>query len=81
MEDKGFFVTFHRGYVLTLLEKPIPDSALVIGFREVTLYKLQGKIVQDLVHNSDNLCELWNKSLGHLHYRDFPIMRGIFTGL
>jgi hypothetical protein len=34
-----------------------------------------------LVHDSDILCELWHKSLEHLHYMAFPILRGIVTGL
>jgi hypothetical protein len=34
-----------------------------------------------LVHDSDNLCELWHRRLGHLHYRALSILRGIVTGL
>jgi hypothetical protein len=54
---------------------------VVIGVREGTLYRLQGNPVQDLVHDNDNLCELWHKRLGHLHYRALLILRGIVTGL
>jgi hypothetical protein len=54
---------------------------VVVGVSEGTLYRLQGKLVQDLVHNSDNLCKLWHRSLGHLHYRELLIMRAIVTCL
>jgi hypothetical protein len=33
-----------------------------------------------LMHNSDNLCELWHKRMGHLHHRALPILREIVTG-
>jgi hypothetical protein len=54
---------------------------MVIGVREGTLYMLQGNSVQALVHDNDNLCELWLRRLGHLHYRDFMITWGIVIGL
>jgi hypothetical protein len=37
-------------------------------------------IVQDLVHDNKNLCHLWHRRLGHLHYREFLILRGLVTG-
>jgi hypothetical protein len=52
---------------------------MVIGVREGTLYSLQGKHVQALVHNNENLCELWHMRLGHLHYRELSILREIVT--
>jgi hypothetical protein len=48
---------------------------------EGSLYRLQGKPVQALVHDSDNLCELWHRRMGHLHYKALPILREIVTGL
>jgi hypothetical protein len=33
------------------------------------------------VHNSDNLCKLWHKRMGHLHHREFPILREIVISL
>jgi hypothetical protein len=33
------------------------------------------------VHNSENLCELWHKRMGHLHHKALPILREIVTGL
>jgi hypothetical protein len=61
MEDMGFVVTFLRGKLLICPEKAIPNIAVVIGVREGTLFMLQGKPIQDLVHDNDNLCELWTK--------------------
>jgi hypothetical protein len=52
---------------------------MVVGVREGTLYKLHGKPLQDLVHNNDNLCALWNRRFRHIHYRKFSIMREIVT--
>jgi hypothetical protein len=63
MEDMGFSITFQRGKVLIHLEKASLEKAVVIGVREGTLYRLARKF-QDLVHNSDNLCELWNIEVG-----------------
>jgi hypothetical protein len=60
MENKGFSITFQRGQVLIHLEKTILDNVVVVGAREGTLYRLLGNHVQDLVHNNDNLCELWH---------------------
>jgi hypothetical protein len=54
---------------------------VVVGVREGTLYRLQGKNFQDLVHDNDNLCDLWHRRLGHLHYRELMILRGIVRGL
>jgi hypothetical protein len=81
MENMGFVVTFQRGKVLIRLEKASPNTIMVVGVREGTLYRLQGKPVQALVHDRDNLCELWHRRLGHLHYRALPILRGIVIGL
>jgi hypothetical protein len=81
MEDRGFFVTFQRGEELVRLEKASPNNAVVVWVKEGTLYRLQGNLVQDLVHDSDILCELWHRRLGHLHYRALSILRGIITSL
>jgi hypothetical protein len=81
MEDKGFVVIFQKGQVLICPEGASPDTTVVIGVREGNLYRLQGKPIQALVHDSDNLCELWHRRMGHLHYRALSILREIVTGL
>jgi hypothetical protein len=45
------------------------------------MYRLQGEPVRSLVLNSDNLCELWHKRMGHFHHKALPIPREIVTGL
>jgi hypothetical protein len=63
------------------MKESSPDTTQVIGVREGNLYRLQGEPVRALVHNSDNLCELWHKRMGHLHHKALPILREIVTGL
>lgn len=81
MEDKGYVVTFRRGQAFICPEGASPDTAVRIRVREGNLYRLQGKPVQALVHDNENLCELWRRRMGHLHYRALPIMREMVTGL
>jgi hypothetical protein len=81
MEDMSFSITFQSGKVLIHRNNASPYIAVVVVVREAHLYKLQGKLVQALVNENDNLCELWYKRLGNLHYKKFLILRGIFTGL
>jgi hypothetical protein len=81
MEDKGFVVEFKNQQVLVRLKDSIPNTTQVIGVREGNLYGLQGEFVPASMHNSDNLCELWHKRMGHLHHREMPILREeIVTG-
>ena len=58
MEDKGFAIIFRRWKVLIYLEGATPNTTRKIGVREGNLYRLQGKLVQALVHDNGNLCEL-----------------------
>jgi hypothetical protein len=82
MEGKGFVVMFKKRQVLIRPEGPSPETAVSIGVTEGNLYKLKGKHVQmTLVHDNDNLCELCNGRMGHLHYRALSILREIATGL
>jgi hypothetical protein len=81
MEERGFVVIFQKGKVLIRPEGASLDTAVKTKVREGNLYKMQGKLVQALVHNSDNLCELWHGRMGHLHYRALSILRKIVTGL
>jgi hypothetical protein len=81
MEERDFVVVFKKEKVLIHPEGASPDIAVSIGVREGNLYRLKDKLVQALVHDSDNLCELWHRSMGHLHYRKLSILREIVTGL
>ena len=53
------------------------ESAIVIGVRVGGLYKLLGHPVQALVHKTVNLCELWHRRFGHLHYGALPRLQNI----
>jgi hypothetical protein len=81
MENKGFATEFKNQQVLIRPKESSPNIAQVIGVRKGNLYKLQGEPVRALVHNSDSLCQLWYKRMGHLHHRAFPILREIVTSL
>jgi hypothetical protein len=81
MDNKGFYFNFQRGKVLIHPEKDIPNTRMVIGVRNDTSYRFQCKHVRDLVHDSENLCELFHKRLGHLHYMALLILMGIVIGL
>jgi hypothetical protein len=78
MEDRGFV---EKGQVLICSKGASHDTAVMIGVREGNLYRLKGKYVHALVHDSDNLCKLWHRSIGHLHYKALSILREIVTGL
>jgi copper homeostasis protein CutC len=52
-----------------------------IRVSEDNLYRLQHELVQSLVHNNDNLCELWHNRMELLHHKALPIMREIVTSL
>jgi hypothetical protein len=48
------------------------------------IYREQEEREKDLLsakHDNDNLCKLWHRRMGHLHYKALPIMREIVTGL
>lgn len=64
MEDKGYAVEFKNQQVLIKLKESSLEAAQMIGVREGDLYRLQGEPIRTLVHNSDNLFELWHKRMG-----------------
>jgi hypothetical protein len=82
MEDRGFVVTFKKRQVLIRPKGTSPYTTTSIGVREGMLYKLKGKPIETtLVHDSDNLCELWHRRMGHLHYKALSILREIVISL
>jgi hypothetical protein len=81
MEDKGYAVSFIDAQVLAWPKGLSLNLVEVIGTRDGSLYKLTGQPTQVLVHDNDSLCELWNKRLGHLHYRALPVLRKMVIGL
>jgi hypothetical protein len=82
MKDKGFVVTFKKGKVLIHPKGDSLDTIMRIGVREDKLYELKGNSVYTtLVHDSDNLCEIWHMRMGHFHYRALLILTYISIGL
>jgi hypothetical protein len=82
MENRGFSFVFKKGQVIIRPKGASPDIGVSIGVRESNLYSLKGKPIQvALVHDSDNMCELWHRRMGHLHYKMLLILREIVTGL
>ena len=61
LEDKGYKIEFVDGRVLTWPKGSSIDSERVIGVREGGLYRLLGRLAQELVHDSIDLCELWHR--------------------
>ena len=55
--------------------------AMTIRTRESGLYKINGQVVQALVHEMINPCELWNKRIGHLNYNALPGLQKMVTGM
>jgi hypothetical protein len=81
MEDKGYVVIFHRGKVFIYLEGASPNIVVRIEVRERNLYWIKGKPIQALVHNSESLCKIWHRRMGHLHPIARPILREMVIGL
>jgi hypothetical protein len=81
MEEKGFAVIIQKGQVLTHPEGDIYNTIVRNRVREGNLYRFMEKHVHALLHDSENLCDLWNMRMGHLHYNMFPIPREIVTSL
>jgi hypothetical protein len=55
------------------------DSIEVIGTHGGSLYKLSGLPAKAMVHDSDNICNIWNSRLGHLHHQALPLLRKMVT--
>ena len=45
------------------------------------LYKLLGHPIQELVHKTINLYELWHCKFSHLHYGALPKLQNIVTSM
>jgi hypothetical protein len=84
LEDLGYEVFFHKRRVLS--KPPNSRTAVQIGVREKTLYKLQFGAAAALKSKKDSqqgreLAELWHRCMGHLHHRALKILGEIATRL
>lgn len=81
MENRGYVFMFRNGQVLICPKDSSLDIAMAIKLRDINLYRLKGKRIQALLHDSNNRCKLWHKRLEHLHYKALSILREIVTSL
>ena len=57
------------------------NDAVVIGEQEGVLYKLKGHPEQELVHDTVEPNELWNRRLAHVHYIALALASKAVEGL
>lgn len=81
LEDKGFRVTFMDDKALMWPKDGDVSFADVIGVREGGLYRLPGRPVQALVHDTISLGEIWHRRFAHLHYRALPCVKKMVIGM
>jgi hypothetical protein len=79
LESKGYLVAFSKGKTLMLPSNGSLSSAVTIRTQESGPYKIIGQVVQALVHEMINPCELWHKRLGHLNYNALPGLQKMVT--
>ena len=81
LNKKGLRVSFVDGILLMWTKGKKIDDVVEIGVEEGGLYKLKGHAYSTLETSIINPCELWNRMLAHIHYKDIPIVRKVVTGL
>ena len=57
------------------------DDATMIGVEEGGLYRLKGHVDSTLMTSTIIPCEIWHIILAHIHYKSFPIVSKLVTGL
>jgi len=68
LEDKGMKVSFMKGKVHTWpVGSPMRD-AFTLGLRFEGSYRVIGRPLLALVHDTNHLRKLWYQRLDHLHY-------------
>ena len=73
LEDKGMRVAFINGKVLTWPVDSHMKDAFTLALRSEGLYKVTGRPLFALAHNTNHLNELWHCKLAHLHYDSPPL--------
>jgi hypothetical protein len=83
IEERGYEVLFHDGQVLLFAKGSSITSAKVIGTRHEKLYKLMVQPARELFHSTsnNNICELWNRRMVHLHHGDLRVLMDMVTGV
>ena len=83
IEDRGFGVYVLEGKLHVFPKAVGPPASYAIKFKCEKLYKLLFQPHHALAHtsNSSELCELWHKSMAHLHHSTLRMLRDMTTGL
>jgi hypothetical protein len=81
LESKGYSIAFSKGKALLWSSNEDLSTSITIGTHESGPYKLLGQVVQALVHETINPCELWHKRLGHINYNALPGLQNMVTGM
>jgi hypothetical protein len=71
-DEKGYKVAFVDGKFVMWPRGKNFDDIVVIGVKEVGLYKLKGRSDSILIHDIVNPNELWHRRFYHLHYKALP---------
>ena len=81
IEDRGFSVYVLDGKVHIFPKAAGPSDSWVIGIRCGKLYKLLFEPHHALSHtqSSSELCELWHRSMAHLHHPALRMLREMTT--
>ena len=81
IEDRGLGVSFLDGNLRVFPKTARPSASYTIGVRCGKLYKLLFQPRHALAHSSDNeLCELWQRRMAHLHHPALHMLRYMVTG-
>jgi hypothetical protein len=81
MVELGCIVEFKNQQVIIQRKCPNLGGVLAKGIQEGGLYMFLVNPVRALKHENDNLCKLWHKRLGHLHYKALSILKYMVQGL
>jgi hypothetical protein len=83
IEERGYEVLFRDGQVLLFPKGSSITLAKVIGTGHEKLYKLMFQPARALIHttSSSDLCELWHRTMAHLHHGVLRVLREMVTGV
>ena len=74
-------ITINATLVLTQPLNSSMRETFTLGSRCEGLYKVNGKPIHALVHDTDLQCALWHKRFAHLHYKALPHVRKMVSGI
>jgi hypothetical protein len=81
LDNKGSRVAFIDGEVIMWPKGKTIEDAIVIGTKEIGMYKLKGHSDAALTHPTEIPCELWHRRLAHINYKALRYVSKVVTGL